>query len=81
MSRSTSQKFDMNTAKPSKWFPNANLCGNESLWKEYADFHASVLSGKQKGKYLIYECKNGNVWWLWKSNTWHHCSVDICNAH
>ena len=42
--------------KPSKWFPSVNLCGQDDVWKNYADFHASVLSGKQNGKYLIYDC-------------------------
>ena len=57
-SRNTSLKFDTlpNNNKPSKWFPNVNLCGEDDVWKNYADFHAAVLSGKQKGKYLIYEC-------------------------
>ena len=26
------------------------------MWQKYAEFHASVLSGKHKGKYLIYDC-------------------------
>ena len=55
-SRNTTQKFNTVPAKPSKWFPNANLCEQDDVWQNYADFHASVLSGKQKGKYLIYEC-------------------------
>lgn len=44
--------------KPGVWFPNINMCGGEKIWKEYADFHDAVLSGKQKGNYLIYSCKN-----------------------
>ena len=55
-SRTKSQKFDTSPIVPSKWFPNANLCGPSEVWQKYADFHASVLSGKQKGKYLIYDC-------------------------
>ena len=55
-SRYKSQKFNDAKFKPSKWFPNAHLCGHDEVWQEYADFHASVLSGKQKGKYLIYDC-------------------------
>ena len=55
-SRNATEKFNTTPAKPSKWFPNANLCGQDDLWQNYANFHASVLSGKQKGKYLIYEC-------------------------
>ena len=57
-SRNTSQKFDSHSNEFSKWFPNANLCGKDDVWQKYANFHASVLSGKQKGKYLIYECMN-----------------------
>ena len=60
-SRNTTQKFDASPSKPSKWFPNANLCGQDDLWQDYANFHASVLSGKQTGKYLIYECINYEV--------------------
>ena len=55
-SRFKSQKFDSAKIMPSKWFPNADLCGQDNVWQEYADYHASVLSGKQKGKYLIYDC-------------------------
>ena len=55
-SRDTSQKFHTSPHKPSKWFPNANLCGQDDIWQNYADLHASILSGKQKGKYLIYVC-------------------------
>ena len=55
-SRFKSQKFNNAKFKPSQWFPNAHLCGHDEVWQEYADFHASVLSGKQKGKYLIYDC-------------------------
>ena len=55
-SRNTTQKFNAGEAKPNKWFPDANLCGQDDLWQDYANFHASVLSGKQTGKYLIYEC-------------------------
>ena len=55
-SRLTSEKFDDTPTVPSKWFPDAKLCGKDIVWQEYADFHASVLSGKQKGKYLIYDC-------------------------
>ena len=54
--RIKSQKFDASPIIPSKWFPNAYLCGEGDIWQKYADFHASVLSGKQKGKYLIYDC-------------------------
>ena len=55
-SRNISQKFNISPVKPSKWFPNANLCGKEDIWQEYANFHASVLSGKQKGRFLLYKC-------------------------
>ena len=55
-SRLISQKFDDIPTEPSKWFPNTKFCGRDEVWQEYADFHASVLSGKQKGKYLIYDC-------------------------
>ena len=55
-SRNTTQKFNSSTGKPSKWFPNAKLCAQDDIWQNYADFHAAVLSGKQKGKYLIYDC-------------------------
>ena len=54
--RIKSQKFDANPTVPSKWFRNAYLCGKDDIWQKYADFHASVVSGKQKGKYLIYDC-------------------------
>ena len=61
-SRITTHKFGENPVKPSKWFPNINLCGQHDIWQKYADFHASVLSGKQKqrGKYLIYDCTNND---------------------
>ena len=55
--RIKSQKFDASPIIPSKWFPNAYLYGEDDIWQKYADFHASVVSGKQKGKYLIiYDC-------------------------
>ena len=50
-----SHKFD-GPIIHSKWFPNAKLCGKDDVWQKYADFHASVTSGKQKGKYLIFDC-------------------------
>ena len=53
-SRSFSKKFESTT--PGTWFTNANLCGGNNVWQEYADFHKSVLSGKEKGKYLVYQC-------------------------
>ena len=55
-SRMLSQKLDSPPTKQSKWFPNANLCGKDDVWQKYADFHKSVTSGKQKGKYLVYDC-------------------------
>ena len=60
-SRIVTQKFDASPAKPSKWFSNTNLCGQDDLWQSYANFHASVLSGKQGGKYIIYECIDQKV--------------------
>ena len=52
-----STKFDNSPVVPSKWFSDANLCGgSDDIWQEYADFHAAVISGKQKGRYLIYDC-------------------------
>ena len=60
-SRNTTQKFNASPSQPSKWFPNANLCEQDDLWQDYANFHDSVLSGKQTGKYLIYECINYEV--------------------
>ena len=59
-SRNTTNKFNTNPVTPSKWFPNAKLCAENDVWQKYADFHASVLSGKQKqrGKFLIYDCTN-----------------------
>ena len=59
-SRNTTQKFGIGPIKPNKWFPDTNLCGQHNAWREYADFHSSVLSGKQKGKYLIYDCTNND---------------------
>ena len=53
-SRNFSQKFESTT--PGRWFSNANLCGRNDIWQEYAEFHKSVSSGKVKGKYLIYKC-------------------------
>ena len=50
------QKFDLSPVKPNKWFPNGNLCGKVNAWQNYADFHAAVLSGKQRQKYLVYDC-------------------------
>lgn len=55
-SRMITQKFDPSPVKPSKWFPNDNLCGKDTTWQNYADFHAAVLSGKQRQKYLVYSC-------------------------
>jgi len=55
-SRNT-QGFVANTTK-SLWFPAANMCGGDKIWKDYADFHSSVLSGKQKAKYLVYDCSH-----------------------
>ena len=52
-----STKFDNSPVIPSRWFPDANLCGgSDDIWQEYADFHNSVTSGKQKGKFLIFDC-------------------------
>ena len=53
-SRNFSRKFE--NVIPSKWFLNANLCGGDDIWHKYAEFHKSVLSGKEKQKYLIYNC-------------------------
>ena len=50
------QKFDMSPVESSKWFPNDNLCGKDDTWQNYAKFHAAVLSGKQRQKYLVYDC-------------------------
>ena len=58
-SRNTTQKFSTSLGKPSKWFPNVDFCGPSDVWENFADYHASVLSGKQKGKYLIYDCSSG----------------------
>ena len=55
-SRDITQKFDASPVKSTKWFPNSNLCVQDDIWQNYAEFHASVLSGKQKSKYLIYDC-------------------------
>ena len=55
-SRNTTQKFNTSPVRPSKWFPNSNICAQDDIWQNYAEFHASVLSGKQKSKYLIYDC-------------------------
>ena len=61
-SRNTTHKFDTNPVTPSKWFPNNKLCAENDVWEKYADFHASVLSGKQKQrrKFLIYDCTNND---------------------
>ena len=57
ITRMMSTKFDNSPVVPSKWFPNANLCGgSDDIWQQYADFHAAVISGKQKGKFLIFDC-------------------------
>jgi len=37
-------------------FPNVQKCGNISVWNDYAAFHTRVVSGKEKGKYLQYNC-------------------------
>ena len=58
--RNTTQKFGISLVKPSKWFPNSNLCVQDDIWQNYSEFHASVLSGKQKSKYLIYDCTVGD---------------------
>ena len=42
----------------SSWFPFSNMCGGDSVWQDYANFHHDVLSGKQKAKYLVYLCKS-----------------------
>ena len=52
-----STKFDDSPVVPSKWFPDANFCGgSDDIWQEYANFHNAVISGKQKGKFLIFDC-------------------------
>ena len=56
-SRSFSKKFA--SATPGTWFTNANLCGGNNVWEEYADFHKSVLSEKEKGRYLVFNCAEG----------------------
>ena len=56
-SRNFSQKYASNT--PGIWFSDANLCGGNNVWQEYADFHKSVLSGKEKGRYLVFSCTQG----------------------
>jgi len=58
-SRNSTDKFINDPSKPSEWFPNGKLCGEESVWKEYTTFHHSVLSGLQPGQYLIYDCTQG----------------------
>ena len=58
-SRNFSQKFESNIT-PSSWFSNANLCGGNDIWQEYADFHKSVISGKVKQRYLTYKCTYGS---------------------
>ena len=40
----------------SSWFPTSSICGGDSVWQDYANFHRDVLSGKQKAKYLVYLC-------------------------
>jgi len=57
-SRNVSHKFD-DKSKPSKWFSNANLCGGNDVWQDYTEFHKSVLSKKEKQRYLIYDCMHG----------------------
>ena len=37
-------------------FPNAQECGDINIWELYAAFHNRVVSGKEKGKYLRYNC-------------------------
>ena len=56
-SRNFSQKFASTT--PGTWFTTANLCGGNNVWQEYADFHKSVLSEKEKGRYLVFKCTQG----------------------
>ena len=58
-SRSSTGKFQYDSPKPSTWFPNGNLCGEESVWKDYATFHHSVLSGQKSGQYLMFDCTQG----------------------
>ena len=51
----------LNTVKqidPGIWFSSTSVCGGEKIWQQYADFHKTVLSEKQKGNYLIYSCVN-----------------------
>ena len=56
-SRNFSQKYASTT--PGTWFTNANLCGGNNVWQEYADFHKSVLLKKEKGRYLVFKCTEG----------------------
>ena len=56
-SRNFSQKYASTT--PGTWFTNANLCGGNNVWQEYADFHKSALLEKGKGRYLVFECTYG----------------------
>ena len=56
-SRNVTQKFESSAS--SKWFSNANLCGENDIWQDYTEFHKSVLSNEGKGRYLIYDCTHG----------------------
>ena len=56
-SRNISQKFD--SSSPSQWFSNANLCGGNDIWQEYAELHKSMLSEKKNIKFLVYDCTDG----------------------
>ena len=56
-SRTTQHFTDNNTIEhKSSWFPASNICGDDQVWQNYADFHRRVLSGKHKAKYLVYLC-------------------------
>lgn len=38
-------------------FPaSGDFCGGTKQWQEYADFHHSVVTGKENGRYLKYAC-------------------------
>ena len=37
-------------------FPNVQECDDINLWEDYTALHNRIVSGKEKGKYLSYNC-------------------------
>ena len=56
-SRGSSQNFD--NTKPGKWFSNANMCGGDNIWNEYADFHKIINFVRKRKTKICKICMQG----------------------